>query len=190
VSKGHDLLRAAIRESGHSNVKLLKPELFNPDEIAAYKFFNKFYYETGQLPPLEAFLREGIDLPDPVQIPGQETSFLYNYRVVIERQKSNLFENLLEESKKYIRKGDVNSQKSLAEKYISECNKFDLHRSTYDSDSILDLSWQKYLKNELLKQSGNEIGVSTSWDRLDRMIHRYQPGNLYIFSGIRNLGKT
>ena len=96
MTQGHDLLRAAIREGGQSNVRLLKPELFTSDELPAFNFFNRYYLShAGELPPLEAFLREGIALDEPIQIPGQETSFLYKYELVVRRQKSKLFERLL-----------------------------------------------------------------------------------------------
>lgn len=188
MTKGLNLLRAAIEEKGHSNVRYLKENLFTPEELPAYKFFIEYYGETGgEIPPLEAFLRKGIKFPAPVSIPGKDNSFLYNYRLVVERQKFEKFNEFLESSKNC---RNVKLQRELAEKYLSSVNGLELEQKVYDAEQLIDLSWRKYQLNKELVDKGELLGVSSGWSEFDHLIHFYQPGNLYVFSGRRNLGKS
>lgn len=188
MTKGYDLLRAAIEEKIHSNVKYLKKELFTEEELFAYKLFDSYYLESGgEIPPMEFFLREGIRFPEPITLPGEKTSFLYNYGLVVKRQKSQAFINFVDEAK-FCR--DLDKQKELTENYLSYLNKFNLYQNTFSNEEIIGLSWEKYQRNKELQKKGKLLGVSSGWRAFDELIHYYQPGNLYIFSGRRNLGKS
>jgi replicative DNA helicase len=184
---GHDLLRAVIKESSQANIRLLREELFSEEELPAFRFLDNFYREHGEIPPYSAFIRKGLEFSPEISIPGEDPSFVYYYNLCVERQKFNRFADFVDTAKNC---RDVKKQKELTEDYLSYLTKFDIYRESYGSEDFINLSWDKYQYNKSLKESGEAIGVTTGWPELDEILNFLQPGNLYVLSGRRNLGKS
>lgn len=182
MSAGLQLIRAIIEDGARSAVTEIAEGLFHGEqELAAYRYFIQHYRRHGQIPTVDTMLQNGIRLPQ-----RQEPISYYITRCR-DRAEYNQLTALQGRLPHLIRAGDTSAAMDAIRAALSGINLASLSSSILDARQGFERVVEQY---ELDQERTGLRGVTLGYDILNRVTEGAQGGDIIIYAGRPNAGKS